>query len=193
MMSRTAWLTTALVVLALFVGSVLDTRLPKPDPADADPFLRPGLVGQAVELRNGVVTATDVRVGTEIRSIGAITATTGRWLVVDYVFEARGEAQFKAPATLRLRAADGRQFGETPGTTAACGPAQPGIPLRCSVPFEVPVDAIAGAHLLVPAENGVDVMDDVADIDLGLTPDRAAELGASEGRVELAAPAPVER
>ena len=77
MMSRTAWLTTALVVLALFVGSVLDTRLPKPDPADADPFLRPGLVGQAVELRNGVVTATDVRVGTEIRSIGAITATTG--------------------------------------------------------------------------------------------------------------------
>lgn len=193
MMSRTAWLTTALVVLALFVGSVLDTRLPKPDPADADPFLRPGLVGQAVELRNGVVTATDVRVGTEIRSIGAITATTGRWLVVDYVFEARGEAQFKAPATLRLRAADGRLYGETPGATAACGPAQPGIPLACSVPFEVPVDAIAGAHLLVPAENGVDVMDDVADIDLGLTPDRAAELGASEGRVELAAPAPVER
>ncbi len=193
MRGRSGWTTAVLVVLALFVGSMLDTRLPKPDPLDGEPFFRPGALGVRVELRNGAVTATDVRVGTEVLSIGSVTATTGRWLVVDYVFEARGQAQTKPPALLRLRAADGRQFGETPGTTAACGPAQPGIPLRCSVPFEVPVDAIAGAHLLVPAENGVDVMDDVADIDLGLTPDRAAELGASEGRVELAAPAPVER
>ena len=57
--------------------------------------------------------------------------------------------------------------------------------MRCSVPFEVPEDALAGAHLLVPADVHVDALDDVADIDLGITAERAAELAAATGQVEV--------
>lgn len=183
--SRTNLLTAVLVVLALLVGSLLDARLPRPDPVDADPYVRPGVVGRPVTLRSFIVTATDLEAGREIASLGTVTSTTAHWLVVGYTVEARGEARTVPPAVLRLRAADGRLFGETPGTTVACGPAQPGIPVRCWVPFEVPADALPGARLLVPAGVDVAMMDDVADIDLGISPERATELVAAAGRVTL--------
>lgn len=185
-LSRTSLLTAVLVVIALFVGSLLDAHLPRLDRLVAEPFLRTGTVGEPVNLRTVTVTVTGVRSGKEVESLRTVSVTTAVWLVVDYVVEARGEERIVAPTNLRLKAADGRLFGGTPGVVVSCPRAQPGVPITCSVPFEVPADAVAGSRLLVPAEADVDLMDDVASIDLGLTPDRAEVLASDTTRVIIA-------
>lgn len=187
-MSRSTALTAVLVVLALVVGSLLDSWLPSADSADGVPFTHAAGIGEAVPLRTHTVTVDGIAAGTEVASYGAVTGTTAHWLVVSYTVEAVGQSASFPPAFLRLRAADGRLFGETPGTIVACGPAQPGIPLRCTVPFEVPADALAGAHLLVPAGIEVGLSDDLADIDLGITAADAATLAASTARIDLPEP-----
>ena len=183
--TRTGILTAVLVVVALWLGSVISTALPSASDILSRPFVHEAHVGEPVTLRTATVTVTDVRAADEVASYRSIASTTGVWLVVDLEVVAREEAGRLIPAAFRLRAADGRLFGELPAVTVSCGPLQPGIAVRCTVPFEVPPDAVPGAHLLIPAAADVEATDDLADVDLGIDDALAA---TPERRITLIEP-----
>lgn len=191
--TRSGVLTTVLVVAALWLGSLISSALPAASDVFSRPYVHAARIGEPVTLRTATVTVTGVRTAKEVSSYGAIAGTTGVWLVADLEVEARHEPGLLAPAAFRLRAADGRLFGELSAVTVSCGPLQPGITVRCSVPFEITPDAVPGACLLVPAGTDAEASDDLADVDLGIDEARAAALASPETRIVLAEPTIVER
>lgn len=200
-LTRTGLLTAFIVVLALWVGSMVTSWLPDPQKVYSDSFFTPGRVGNTVTIRSYEVTVTGVRAGLEAATDSQVSLTRGLWLVVDLTWSPQdatiawareGTGSRLAATEPLLVTLDGRTYGGLPGLGLTCGAAQPGVPLTCSIPFEVPPDALEGAHFWFPSST-VGAMDDVADIDLGIDAARAAELASSTERVHLAAPAPVER
>lgn len=197
-LTRSGLLTGLIVVLALWVGSIVTSWLPDPQQVYAASFFRPGTVGETVSIRSYNVTVTGVRAGPEVATDAQVAVTRSLWLVVDLTWSptdaaiawsSEGVASQLTAAEPRLMSADGREFGGLPGITTTCGAAQPGLPLTCSVPFEVPPDALEGAHFWFPSSY-VGAMDDVADIDLDIDAARAADLAASTDRVDMSDPAP---
>lgn len=188
--TRMGLLTGLIVVLALWVGSLVTRMLPAPSDVYERPYVESGSLGEQVTTRAFDVTVTGVRAGPEAERDTTVAATTGVWLVVDFTLTARGETFLLPVAEVRIEAADGRQFGGVPGLTASCRRAQVGIAQTCSIPFEVPPDAIEGAHVLIPASY-VTAMDDVAVIDLGISGEEATDLAASTERQQVPEAVPV--
>ncbi len=191
--TRSGVLTAILVVAALWLGSLISSALPAASDVFSRPYVHAARIGEPVTLRTATVTVSGVRTAQEVSSYGSIASTTGVWLVVDVEVTARGEARSLMPAAFRVRSADGRLFGELPAVTVSCGPLQPGIPVRCSVPFEITPDAVPDARLLIPAGTDTEASDDLADVDLGIDEARAATLANPETRIVLAEPTIVER
>lgn len=196
-LTRAGLFTAFIVVLALWVGSLVTSALPDPQKVYTASFFRTGTVGETVSIRSYDVTVTGFRAGPEVATDAQVAVSRGLWLVVDLTWSPRDSTISWSPEGVvsqlvasepRLVSPDGREFGGLPGISVTCGAAQPGLPLTCSVPFEVPADALAGAHFWFPSSS-VGAMDDVADIDLGIDPGLAAELAASTDRVDLVAPA----
>lgn len=187
-LTREGILTAMLVVAALFVGSALTERLPQPSAVLEAPFVREGAVGDTITLRTADVTVRGVDGSQIVRGIADTAQTSGVFLVVEIEWAPRGQASLLAGSAPEVVAADGRVFGGSQAVVNNCGPAQPGLPVRCQLPFEVAADAAAGARLLVPAGSTTDAADDIADIDLGITPERAAELAASTTVIRLKQP-----
>lgn len=185
--------TVALVVAALALGGVVTSRLPSADDVTDAPFVRPGVIGTPVELRTGTFTVTDVEASTRIADALGTSLTTGTWVVLHVDVTARREATFLAKKDLRLVTADGRKFGGYLSMQPTCGPAQPGLPLSCMVAIEAQPDALAGSHLVLPATDhgflGPDE-NEFADIDLGISADKAAELAANTTPIKLSASHP---
>lgn len=189
-LTRSGVATGFIVVLALWLGSLVTSALPDPDDVYDQPFVTKASVNQEVEIRTAKLNVTGVRSGPEfqyatfvdgqaVNGTSTIAATTAIWLVIDITYEPTG--QTSSLQGLRVKAADGRLFGAD-SVTIPCGPTQPGMALNCAIPFEVPKDALAGAHLLVPAAGLVDAADSLADIDLGIDAAEATTLGAATER-----------
>lgn len=181
------WLTVLSLTAALLLGSWLTTQLPDRDTVAAAPFLRPGKVGQKVELRTGTVTITDVRSAAEVKSPGSVATTSGVWLVVTLDFTPKGEQRFLRGVELK----DGRDriFNHERSLSSPCGPAQPGLILGCEFALEVSKDALPNAQLHLstnqPRSEGPD---DVAAIDLEIDETGAEQLGATTQRITITAP-----
>lgn len=177
MSHREQRLTTAIVVGLLALGSAVLSHIPAPDDLARRPFVTVGTLGSSLRLRTGQIQVERVPASTTVRQ-GAITAaTSAHWLVVTMTFTADREPA--ALAGMTIRAVDGRTYSLTRPFRSSCGVGQPGITIRCALPFELPRDAVAGAVLVVPAELlGGGEGDDVAEIDLRITAETAAELTA---------------
>lgn len=164
---RDAVVTVTVLVAALLVGSWASSLVPMVDDAGEAPFVREAAVGDAVELRTGTVTVEGIRAASEVVHSSQVAATEGLWLLADVRFDARGETRYLPQPWLVTP--DGTRYGDRQAVTLSCGPAQPGLPVRCTVGLEVPKSALEGAHLWIPADHlGTDNPDDLLDVDLAL-------------------------
>jgi hypothetical protein len=174
------------LTVALLLGSWLTTQLPDRDTVAAAPFLRPGKVGQDVELRTGTVKVTNVRSAAEVK-LDSVATTSGIWLVVTLDFIPKGEQRLLRK--LELKDGRDRVFNHANSLSRACGPAQPGLILGCEFALEVPKDALPDAELhLSTNPPGSELPDDVAVIDLEIDEARAEQLGAETQRITIAVP-----
>ena len=174
------------LTVALLLGSWLTTQLPDRDTVAAAPFLRPGKVGQDVELRTGTVKVTNVRSAAEVK-LGSVATTSGVWLVVTLDFTPKGEQRLLRK--LELKDGRDRVFNHASSLSRTCGPAQPGLILGCEFALEVPKDALPDAELhLSTNPPGAELPDDVAVIDLEIDDARAEQLGAETQRITIAVP-----
>ena len=179
-------LTVLSLTVALLLGSWLTTQLPDRDTVAAAPFLRPGKVGQDVELRTGTVKVTNVRSAAEVK-LDSVATTSGIWLVVTLDFIPKGEQRLLRK--LELKDGRDRVFNHANSLSRACGPAQPGLILGCEFALEVPKDALPDAELhLSTNPPGAELPDDVAVIDLEIDEARAEQLGAETQRITIAVP-----
>lgn len=183
--TRDGLLTVMLVIAALFVGSTLTKYLPSPDSFRDDPFPVAGALGETVHLRTGDITLTTLQPAKEIELNGQVAATSGVWVVVDVIYEPRDQPGVVTGGQGRMRSTDGRIFGGAQAIIANCGPANPGLPVTCQLPFEVPADALEGLILAMPAEAEHWAADHVTEIDLGLTTDKARDFAATDARITL--------
>ena len=179
-------LTVLSLTVALLLGSWLTTQLPDRDTVAAAPFLRPGKVGQDVELRTGTVKVTNVRSAAEVK-LDSVATTSGIWLVVTLDFIPKGEQRLLRK--LELKDGRDRVFNHANSLSRACGPAQPGLILGCEFALEVPKAALPDAELhLSTNPPGSELPDDVAVIDLEIDEARAEQLGAETQRITIAVP-----
>ena len=170
-------LTGLVTIAALAIGVAVTSRLPSADSIAAWPFVHQVAIGETVSLRTGQLTVDGVDATTAVTQSGKTVKTSAHWLLVMMRFTAAREPS--ALAGMTLKTADGRTYSATRPLQSTCGAGQPGITIRCTIPFEVPADALAGAHLLVPAALlGQGAGDDLADVDLGISTTRAAQLTA---------------
>lgn len=183
--TRSGLLTAILVVGALFVGSWLTQYLPRPDDFREAPFFVPGAVNEPVKLRNAEFTLTRVRAAKRIEAFRQVAATEGVFVVVDFTFVPLHEPGLLTGTQGQARARDGRLFGGPQPLPSNCGPTNPGLPVTCQIPFEVPTDALEGLVLAIPAENGSHHNDNVTEIDLGITPELAQEFTVTDAQIAL--------
>lgn len=167
----------ALVVAALALGQVVRTSLPA-DPLIAAPYERAGVVGEPVAMRYATVEATGVEGSTVVDSGGSLLTTPGVWVVVPLTVTAHGEPRRLGYAAVRT--ADGRLFrADGDRSSFETGTVQAGLSRSATLAVELPVEAAAGAELLLALDPMTDTRrDDMAVIDLGITGDLAQEWAA---------------
>lgn len=195
--SRAKWrsglVTGVLVLLALSLGMFVDQRLPDPASVREAPFIREVSRNASVNLRTGQVNVVNLNASPTLRGQQVVAVSKeGTFLVLDLEFRARNQ-----PGTLShltLQATDGRTFGGLPPTGSdGCGPAQPGIAVRCQVVFEVDRPALAGLKLRVPSDNVSSGQGDVvALIDLSIDPAQAQRLNAQKAPLDVSSVAQVQ-
>ena len=141
-----------LALLALSAGVFISKRLPDPASVRKAPFMREVSRNASVNLRTGQVAVLDLEASPTLlgRQVTAVSKE-GTFLVIHLEFRAMNRPGMLS--NLTLQATDGRTFGGLPPTgTDGCGPAQPGIPVRCQVVFEVDRAALTGLKLRVPSD-----------------------------------------
>lgn len=186
-LTRQGLVTAVVVVAALFVGSTLNTWLPKAQDVGEAPFRHRAAVGESVTIRTVTVQVDAFQTGKEVADSRSVAATSGIWLVLDVTVTAHGEPRKLPEAWRRIVATDGRHFGGRQALFTSCGTLQPGLATTCQFVFELPTDGLAGARLEIWAENP-DEPDDVADIDLAISAEQAEVLAGETGRIVLAEP-----
>ncbi len=175
-----------LVLAALALGRVVTTAWPLDDRV-AEPFVRSGTVGEAVDLRYARVTAS-APVGAPAAEVsGGLLATPGVWVLVPLTVVAEGEPRRLAYAV--VVGADGREYvARGMRSQLALGTATPGIAHHGAVLVELPPDAAAGARLRVALDPWDQRADDLAEIDLGITTADVAAWQANDDPVVLPFP-----
>ncbi|WP_166355479.1 hypothetical protein [Phytoactinopolyspora limicola] len=176
----------ALLVVALALGQAVERFLPSRDDT-LRPFERAGVVGEPLSLRYGTIEVGQPDGSTVLHAPGGVYSTTGVYVVVPITFTAKGEPQ--PLAYVAIRDAEGRVYraGSRRNPWSMLGAAQPGIPRQAQIAVELPVDAVAGAQVvLAPRPNDMDHRrDDVAVVDLGLTATDAQEWATDDDGVTL--------
>ncbi|WP_134738382.1 hypothetical protein [Nocardioides sp. 503] len=164
---------TAVVCLALLAaGSWLQGWLPDDDadPA-AEPHVRAGGVGDALDLRTATVTVDEVRGTRRVEQYGTELVSPGLWVVVGYTVVPTEE---NATVTFaELEDGRGRTWGLVGRNANSCAESPPGVPVRCTVLMEVPADALPTLRLRLARLSRETRFDAVAEVDLGLTRDDA--------------------
>lgn len=189
---RSAVLTVLVLVTALVVGAWVTSLVPIADDLGERPFVHEAAVGDEVLLRTGTVTVTGVRAANELAHAGQVAATEGVWLLADVTFDPRGETRYLPQPWLVTP--DGTRYGDRQALTLPCGPAQPGLPVVCTLALELPSEALEGAHLWIPADHhGLDHPDDILDVDLALDAAAVQRLTQDLGQVTVEQPKVVGR
>lgn len=177
-------LVTAAVLAAAFaVGSVVNSYLPTRADIMSEPYPVAGVLDEYVPIRTGEVKATNLRLATDVTVFGSTAKTSGIFAVVDVTYATNGQERVISP--IFWRGADGKRYGGSqPGPRiTACGSSVVGIPVTCTIWFELPTDAIAGGHLLVHNYRSAGG-DSIADIDLQITDEDAAAMLAAATSIE---------
>ncbi|MEW2358899.1 hypothetical protein [Spirillospora sp. NPDC029432] len=171
---------TALLAAAMWLYAVR----PGVQAKELDPIRTEGRVGAVVSTGDFRVRVDSVTAARSLKStLGAPERTEGIFLIVGFQAMAR-----KEPVKLQsvvLETPDGFTFRPGPRLGVSAPTANDYQPLlwsRSSYVFEVPRDAVAGARLVVGTGGLLPQLSAAADIDLGLTGAKAAELlgGAAE-------------
>ncbi|MDO3634164.1 hypothetical protein [Mycolicibacterium arseniciresistens] len=184
-MSRTARIGVGVaVVAALALGRAIDTVVPAV--TDTRPFEHSGGVGDRVRLAYADITVDAVHIARRVDNGSRRLGSPGRWLVVDATVVARGRPL--ATPGVWLHDARGRTFSADPRSGYAWVPAPTGVRWRVRIPFEIPEDALAGAMLTWARNTKDDRRDDVAQVDLGIDRDEAAELWHTDETIEITEP-----
>jgi hypothetical protein len=160
----------ALLVAALATGQAVERALPGDDDASR-PFEKSGVVGEPLRLRYGTIEIGTPDGSTRLDARGRAYSTTGVYVVVPITFTAEREPQ--SLSYVAIRDAKGRVFeaGSERNPYTMGGSGQPGIPRHTQAAVELPVDAVAGAQLVLALQPNDENhrRDDVAVIDLGLS------------------------
>lgn len=163
-------LLAGVVVLAgLAIGSAIDSRMPSTTEVLDRPFPHDAVVGQPTALRTAEVTVTGVSSARAVHNLGRDFSSEGVWLVLDLRILALHEPTMISG--MELHAVSGAVYGGAGDAPTGCGTAQPGIPQDCRVAWEVDPADLPGLVAHVPASGDAAAPgDDVAVVDLGLTP-----------------------
>ncbi|MCP9980060.1 hypothetical protein [Actinomadura madurae] len=174
----------------LLAGAMwLHTLRPKVEAAELDPIRTGGTVGEEITTRSFSLRVDRVDVARSLApslSLGdpPPVGTDGVYLVVRLRAMSREEPIQLRAATLETPG--GYTFKEDPRTGTASADAQPTFQPLIWTPtaflFELPKERLEGAHLVVGTGGLLPQLSAAADVDLGLTGSRAAELirGAAE-------------
>lgn len=191
---RRALATGAIVVAAMGLGRVIDDHIPVGDVADA-PFVHTGVVGRVVALDPAEVTVTGVHVTPTIKGNPA-SAAGGRWLVVDTELLATKEPTLMAGFFL-VDARDRRWIASARGPECTLSARlATGVRHYASICFDVPKEALDGAHLMVTrgawdSHESEFRRDDVARVDLGIRASEVDGLWAQQEAVDVRESGPV--
>lgn len=184
--TRNGLITAVLVVAALFVGSFVAERMPRPEGyLTEQPFIHEGEIGQTVVLRTGEVSVVGVYAAKTVELFLDVSESADVWLVVDVRWTPLGEPHLIGGSTAAIAASDGRTFGGSQPVNNICGRTQPGLTVGCQMAFEISADALEGAQILLPAESSVRTGDGVAQIDLGIDAATAAEWAETDAHITL--------
>ncbi len=173
MPSGRAWrlTTSAVAVIAtLAAGRLLAQTLPTSQ-AGTRPFVTTAQIGERVPLRDGSVVVTGVRGAPTLSQWQQTYTTPGLYVMVDITFTPADEITTLQWA--QFRATNGTLWGGSPSNRHpdTCSGAIPGLPLTCSVAVDVPVDRLAGLHVVLGPDASGEDFDAVADVDLAITAD----------------------
>ena len=173
------------LVVALVIGSWIQQFLPNPDDIHGRPYPVRGAIGEPVEFRLGTVTVHGFESANHVTYSGQAAATEAIWLVFDVAFTPSDEPTVLGP--VELRDAEGNQYGGFQPIASPCGPIQTGMTAQCQLAMELPVEALEGATLLIPASPmSPGVADDVVEVDLEIDSAESESLVADAKDVELA-------
>lgn len=186
--------TAALVIAAMGLGRVIDDHIPLSGVAD-EPFVHTGGLGETIPLDPAEVTVTGVHVTPTIRGNPA-SAAGGRWLVVDTELLATTAPTLMAGFFL-VDARDRRWIASTRGPECTLSARlATGVRHYASICFDVPKEALEGAHLMVTrgawdSHESEFRRDDVARIDLGIQASEVDGLWAQQESVDVRESGPV--
>lgn len=176
---------TVLTALAMVV-LVLGIQLARPSEEQnefAPSFKLVAELGETVEMREGTLTLTRLRVASEALQTGGLTAervkTNAYWLLVDYEFVQRRKSEGMG---VELYTVDNTEYQASgrPGSTSTVTRiyAEPGFDTSGVIAFELPKDALPGARLVIDngSAYGLPLWDHQAVIELGIDQAKADRL-----------------
>lgn len=178
--------TGAVCLGLLAAGSALQGWLPDDDvDPGAQPHVRTGEVGDAIDLRTATVTVDEVIGTRRVEQYGGELVSPGFWVVVRYTVVPTEENTTITFA--ELGDAEGRVWSLVGRNTNACTASPPGLAAHCTVFMEVPPDALPTLRLRLARLAKDTRFDALAEIDLGLT---SADAETFAGAPTYAVPLP---
>ena len=119
------------------------------------------------------------------------SSASGVWVVLQVRVE--GESEPVSLSGVTIESADGRSYAQSRSDIpTACADIQPHVAWICQVAVEMPLEAIPGAHAVIPV-NGSVRGDTVAEIDLGLDAQIAESWRAREEPLTITPSGPEEQ
>ncbi|MDO5700513.1 MAG: hypothetical protein Q4P36_03480 [Bowdeniella nasicola] len=176
-----------IAVAAFAAGSSINALLPDREAILTETFPVSGRVGEPVQIRTGTVTVDDVATARTVTRFGLTAQTSAVYLTFTLTYVPNGQEAAVAP--VEVVGGNGAVFGGAQpfGGVLACGGSQADLPISCPMAIEVGEEALAGAHVRVYNYSSASG-DDVADIDLALNAEEAAELLHSAGTFDVTEP-----
>lgn len=179
---------SALTIL-LSIGMILliiAVQMARPSKAQnqfAPSFKNVGAMGEPIEMREGTLTVTRLRMGKTLETADALSdetlTTSANWLLVDYRFVPRRE---KGAMDVTLYSGENARYRAStrPGASATKSMiyGEPGFPQSGDIAFEVPESALPGSRLVIGNAGafGIPLWDSEAVIPLGIDRARAKRL-----------------
>ena len=160
--------TGAVCLGLLAAGSALQGWLPGDDEDPvAEPHVRAGSVGEAIDVRTATVRVEEVRVAGAVEQYGSEMVSPGVWVVAHYSFV---PTQENAQITFaEMRDDQDRSWGLVGRNANSCLEAPPGLTAHCTVFMEVPPEALPTLRLRLARLARDTRFDAVAEVDLGLS------------------------
>jgi hypothetical protein len=165
-------------LVLLGAATVVDGWLPDDtDDPGSDPFVRPGTVGEPVDLRTMTVQVDSVTGAPTLSEFGAEMPSPGLWVVVEYSVVPTSENT--SVSLVELRDVTERVWSQVGRNSNDCSASPPGVTAGCVAYFEVPPEAVPGLRVRLARDAFELRYDAVADVDLGLTEADAARFAGT--------------